>query len=238
MEANVSTRERVIEVIAEVLEMPAGEVRGDARFTDDLGASSLDIVNLIWRVEEVFALAETPEERLEGVRTVNDVVGLVKEAANEEMSEVVETVDILIASDHAGVALKHAIVERLQHAGKTVADLGPNDTISVDYPDFAQRLTTRLTQGDAPLGILICGTGIGMSMAANRVPGVRAALVSEPVSARLTRRHNNANVLCLGARVIGVEVAHACVDAFLGTAFDPGDDGRHRRRIQLFDDLA
>jgi ribose 5-phosphate isomerase B len=238
MEADVSTRERVVEVIAEVLEMPAGEVRGDARFIEDLGASSLDIVNLIWRIEEVFALAETPEERLEGIRTVGDVVSLVKDATDEELSEVVETVDLLIASDHAGTELKAAIVERLQADGKVVADLGPNDTTSVDYPDFAQRLTTRLTQGEAPLGILICGTGIGMSMAANRVPGVRAALVSEPVSAKLTRQHNDANVLCLGARVVGVEVAHACVDAFLTTAFDPGDDGRHRRRIQLFDDLA
>ncbi len=234
----MSTRERVVEVIAEVLEMPLGEVRQQARFIEDLGASSLDIVNLIWRIEEVFGLAETPEERLEGIRTVSDVVALVKEAANEEMSEVVEAADLLIASDHAGIDLKAALVERLRLDGKVVTDLGPTESSSVDYPNFARRLTTRLNQGDAPSGILICGTGIGMSIAANRVPGIRAALVSEPVSAELTRKHNNANVLCLGARVIGVEVAFACVDAFLSTAFDPGDDGRHLRRVDLIDDPA
>lgn len=234
----MSTRERVVEVIAEVLEMPIGDVRAESHFIEDLGASSLDIVNLIWRIEEVFALAETDEERLEGIRTVDDVVQLVKDANEEEISEVVETADLLIASDHAGVELKEAIAEVLRDSGKVVVDLGPSETNSVDYPDFAHLLTTRLTAGDAPLGILICGTGIGMSMAANRVPGVRAALVSEPVSARLTRLHNDANVLCLGARMIGPELAMACVEAFLETDFDPGDDGRHQRRIQLFDDEA
>lgn len=232
----MSTRERVVELIAEVLEMPLGDVRAESRFIEDLGASSLDIVNLIWRIEEVFALAETPEERLEGIRTVDDVVSLVKEANDEEMSEVVETADVLIASDHAGVELKATLMNELGGRGLTVVDLGPNDSSSVDYPNFAKLLTSRVLSGDAPRGILICGTGIGMAMAANRNHGIRAAMVSEPVSARLTRKHNDANVLCLGARMIGPEVALACVDAFLETEFEPGDDGRHRRRVQLFDD--
>ena len=233
----MSTKEQVIEIVAEAMELPTGEVRPTSRFADDLGANSLDIVNLIWRIEEVFNLAETPESVLEQIRTVGDVVDMVRGLRGEEPSEAFEVVDLLVASDHAGVAMKSEVVATLRQRGISCVDLGPADTRSVDYPSYAELLTGKLLRGEGRLGVLICGTGIGMSIAANKVDGVRAALVENPVSAALTRKHNDANVLCLGARIIGPEIALACIDAFLGTPFEPGDDGRHRRRVKMIADL-
>jgi ribose 5-phosphate isomerase B len=135
---------------------------------------------------------------------------------------------IVIASDHAGVDLKARIVELVREAGCDARDLGPADTASVDYPDFAHEVARAVTTGLAKAGILICGTGIGMSMAANRHPGVRAALCHDAFTAEMARRHNDANVLCVGARVVGVGVAEQMVKIFLGTDFE-GD--RHQRRI-------
>lgn len=233
----MSTKEQVFEIVAEALELPIGEVRPESRFADDLGANSLDIVNLIWRIEEVFNLGETPESVLEQIRTVGDVVDMVRGLRGEEASEAFEVVDLLIASDHAGVAMKAELVSHLRKRQISLVDLGPADSRSVDYPGFAELLTGKLLRGEGRLGVLICGTGNGMSIAANKVRGVRAALVENPVSARLTRTHNDANVLCLGSRIVGAEVAIACVDAFLDTPFDPGDDGRHRRRVKMIADL-
>lgn len=233
----MSTRDRVIQTIATVLEIPADEIVPESRFMDDLGATSLDIVNLIWRVEEVFALGETPESVLEGIESVSDLIDLVDAMRSGEPSEAVETADALIASDHAGVELKADIVAYLRERGLSVIDLGPTDSASVDYPSFAEVLSTRIADGDGKLGILVCGTGIGMSIAANKVRGVRAAMVSDPVSARLSRVHNNANVLCLGSRIIGRELAIDCVRAFVESDFDPGDDGRHQRRVNMITDI-
>lgn len=233
----MSTRERVIETIADVLETTANVVRPETRFIDDLGATSLDIVNLIWRIEEVFALGETPESELENIETVNDLIELVDAMRSDEPSEVLTTTDVLIASDHAGVDLKSTIVDALRADRFTVTDLGPADRTSVDYPSFAELVAQRVARGESQFGILICGTGIGMSIAANKVKGIRAALVSDTVSASATRRHNNANILCLGARIVGPDLAVACVRAFLDGAFDPGDDGRHQRRINMIHDI-
>ncbi len=135
---------------------------------------------------------------------------------------------IVLASDHAGVALKARLLRLLDERGLEHEDLGPADETSVDYPDFAHLVASRVASGDARTGILICGTGIGMSMAANRHPGVRAALCHDAYTAEMARRHNDANVLCLGARVLGEGVAMQVVEVFLGTAFE-GD--RHRRRV-------
>lgn len=232
----MSTRDRVIATIADTLEMPAGEIRPESRFMDDLGATSLDIVNLIWRIEEVFALGETPESALEGIETVQDIITLVDGLRTDEPSEVVDAADVLIASDHAGVELKAQLLDALRARGVAIVDLGPTEATSVDYPSFANVLAHRIAARGG-LGILICGTGIGMSIAANKVRGVRAALANDPVSATATRRHNDANVLCLGARIIGRDMALACVNAFLDTDFDPGDDGRHLRRVAMIGDL-
>ena len=135
---------------------------------------------------------------------------------------------IAIASDHAALALKSALVEYLMSAGHDVRDLGPHDENSVDYPDYGYKLAAAIADGTAERGVALCGSGIGISIAVNRNPAARAALVSEPLSARLAREHNDANVIAMGARLIGIEMAKACLDAFLTTEF--GGD-RHQRRV-------
>ncbi len=139
---------------------------------------------------------------------------------------------IVIASDHAGVELKAEVSEFIRSQGHELRDLGPQDTTSVDYPDFAHALARIIEAGEARMGVLICGTGIGMSLAANRHPGVRAALCHDAFTAEMARLHNDANVLCLGARVIGAGVALQMVGIFLATAFE-GD--RHQRRVDLIE---
>lgn len=135
---------------------------------------------------------------------------------------------IALGSDHGGYDLKQAICEYLKSQGHEVCDMGCNGTNSVDYPDYAFPVCEAVARGDFDRGILICGTGIGMSICANKVKGIRCALCGEPVSAKLTRRHNNSNVLAMGARIIGVEMAKAVTNAFLTTEFD---GGRHENRV-------
>lgn len=137
---------------------------------------------------------------------------------------------LYMGADHAGYALKEFLKNYLLQQGYEIVDVGVHSEEPADYPDVAHKLTAQLVQEAQPaLGILICGTGIGMSIAANKRPGIRAANASEPVSAALAREHNNANVLCLGARVVGPELARATVEAFLRTGFSPEE--RHRRRV-------
>ena len=135
---------------------------------------------------------------------------------------------IAIASDHAGVALKAEISRVLDELGVEVRDLGPSETASVDYPDYAHLLARAVSDGRVERGILICGTGIGMSMAANRHAGVRAALCHDAYTAEMARRHNDANILCMGARAVGGGVAEQMARIFVETPFD-GD--RHQRRV-------
>jgi ribose 5-phosphate isomerase B len=135
---------------------------------------------------------------------------------------------VAIASDHAGVELKALVKTELEGMGLSVLDLGTQGTNSVDYPDFADAVAAALQDGKAAQGVLICGTGIGISMAANRHRHIRAAVCHDASSARLTRAHNDANVLALGARLIGPEAARDCVRTFFGTAYE---GGRHQRRI-------
>lgn len=135
---------------------------------------------------------------------------------------------IAIACDHAGLKLKIELVGVLRAAGHKILDLGTDGPASVDYPDFADALAGALADGRASRGILICGTGIGISIAANRHRHVRAALCHDATSARLCREHNDANVLVLGERTIGVEVAKDCLAAFLATGFA---GGRHAGRV-------
>jgi ribose 5-phosphate isomerase B len=136
---------------------------------------------------------------------------------------------IYIASDHAGVELKAALIQHLAATGHAVTDEGAFSTDSVDYPDYAAKVASRLKAASTTRGILICGTGIGVSIAANRFSHIRAALCQSSEEACLSRAHNNANVLCLGARVITTDAAIACVDAFLTTEFE---GGRHTLRTQ------
>lgn len=135
---------------------------------------------------------------------------------------------IAIASDHAGVALKAELAGWLRDEGHDVLDLGPVDTASVDYPDYGARLARAITTGEATRGIAVCGSGIGIAIAINRFPACRCAHVSDGLAARLARTHNDANVLALGARLIGVETARDCVHQFLHTEFS---GGRHSARV-------
>ncbi|HYD12212.1 MAG TPA: ribose 5-phosphate isomerase B [Allosphingosinicella sp.] len=135
---------------------------------------------------------------------------------------------IAIASDHAAVALKADLVQWLNELGHEVNDLGPQGIESVDYPDYGYKLAEEIAAGRADFGVALCGSGIGISIAANRHPACRAALVSEPLSARLAREHNDANVIAMGARLIGSEMARACLETFLATPFT---GGRHAPRV-------
>ncbi len=141
---------------------------------------------------------------------------------------------IVIACDHGGIDMKALLKADLESAGYEILDLGTDSEDSVDYPDFAYALTSAINGGKASRGILICGTGIGISIAANRNPNIRAAVVHDALSARLCREHNDANVLCLGARLIGPEVARDCLDIFLKTAFG---GGRHIQRVEKLSNL-
>ena len=142
---------------------------------------------------------------------------------------------IAIASDHAAVDMKRQLREWLIDEGHEVADLGPDSHDSVDYPDYGYRLAGVVADNTAERGIALCGSGIGISIAVNRNPLVRCALVSEPLSAQLARQHNNANVLALGARIIGIEMAKACIDSFLTGEYE---GGRHQRRVDKLSRLS
>lgn len=135
---------------------------------------------------------------------------------------------IALGNDHAGVQLKSAIAEFLTSRNLPYTNFGTDDESSVDYPDFAQAVGEAIAKGQADRGILICGTGIGISISANKMPGIRAALCGDTFSARMSREHNDANVLCLGARVIGTGLALDVVAVWLDTPFS---GGRHQRRV-------
>lgn len=136
---------------------------------------------------------------------------------------------VAMASDHAGYDLKMHLKAILVDARRTVVDLGTNGTGSVDYPDFGYAMARAIRDGRAALGVLICGSGIGISIAANRFPEVRAALVHDTLGARMARLHNDANVICFGGRMIGQEVASDCLRLFLETEFE---GGRHASRVE------
>jgi ribose 5-phosphate isomerase B len=135
---------------------------------------------------------------------------------------------IVIGSDHGGLALKAVVKSYLQQRGLKVTDVGTDDDSSVDYPDFGQKVAESVIAGDAELGVLICGTGIGMSIAANKIPGIRAALVTDVFMARMAKEHNNANVLVLGGRVLDAQTACDLVGAWLDSTFE---GGRHQLRL-------
>lgn len=138
---------------------------------------------------------------------------------------------IAIGSDHGGFELKNSLLAKLSSLGHEVSDLGCDSDTSVDYPDFADQVCARVLDGKAQFGILVCGTGIGMSMVANRHRGIRAALCHNEYTARLSREHNDANLLCLGDRVLGKGLAASIVDVWLRSSFA---GGRHQRRIDKF----
>jgi ribose 5-phosphate isomerase B len=139
---------------------------------------------------------------------------------------------VVIASDHAGVALKAQVKKVLASYADKVIDLGTDSEESVDYPDYGNKVARAILQGTATYGVAICGSGIGISIALNRHKGIRAALCSDGGTAALARKHNNANVLCLGARLVSAETARDCVQNFFSTAFE---GGRHEKRVKKLD---
>ena len=141
------------------------------------------------------------------------------------------TETVAVAADHGGYELKTVLLPELQALGFAVLDLGTHGTDSVDYPNFANALAQALGDGRAQRGVLVCGTGIGMSIAINRHRHIRCALAHDVTTARLARQHNDANVIALGGRVLGAEVAKDCLKAFFTTSFE---GGRHARRVALF----
>ena len=141
---------------------------------------------------------------------------------------------IALAADHAGYVLKDELIVWLRENGHEVLDVGTNGPESVDYPQFGARLAEVIARGEADRGVAVCGSGIGISIAVNRNPACRCARVDDPLSAALAREHNDANVLAMGARLIGHDMAKACVQAFLGTEFA---GGRHQRRVDQLSQL-
>lgn len=137
---------------------------------------------------------------------------------------------VAIGADHGGFRAKQALIDHIKSQGFTVQDLGTDSEESCDYPDIAHDVSRAVAEGKFDVGILICGTGIGMSMAANKIPGIRAALCSDTFSARMARAHNDSNVLCLGARVLGQGLMFDIVDIYLQGRFETG--GRHTRRVE------
>lgn len=142
---------------------------------------------------------------------------------------------IAIANDHAGVDYKNEIVKMLTAQGHDVINFGTDEKVSCDYPDYAEKVALAVSSGNAERGILVCGTGIGMSIAANKFPGIRASLCADEFSAEMTRLHNDSNVLCLGARTLGIEVALRIVNKYITTNDFLG--GNHARRISKYREI-
>ncbi len=141
---------------------------------------------------------------------------------------------IAIGNDHAAVELKQQLVDHLKSQGHQILNYGTDILESCDYPLFAERVSLAVLNCEADLGIVICGTGIGVSIAANKIPGIRAVACSEPFSAKLSRQHNDSNVLALGARVVGVELAKMIVDEWLSASFE---GGRHVKRLDMISEI-
>ena len=137
---------------------------------------------------------------------------------------------IAIGNDHAAVEMKKEIKAYLESKGHEVINFGTDTTASCNYPEYGKAVGMAVASGEADCGVLICGTGVGISLAANKVKGIRAAVCSEPVTARLTKLHNNANIICFGERIVGMETAKAIVDAWLDTEFE---GGRHQTRVDM-----
>ena len=139
-----------------------------------------------------------------------------------------------LGTDHSAVEMKRQVAEYLKEKGYEVVNYGTDSEESCDYPVYGEKVGRAVASGEVDLGIIICGTGLGISLAANKVRGIRAVVCSEPYTARLSRQHNNANVLAFGARVIGIELAKMIIDEFLGTEFE---GGRHQRRVDMIMDI-
>jgi len=239
--------------------MLTGELVGLADYIFGMTHGHVDAINLLYpqAADKTFLLREFDETLDVFEKDISDPIGGSYEVYRECRDQIEQgiasmmkfidqapqgagslqnkTVSIAIGSDHAGFGLKEALKQHLQQRGLKVADFGTRSTLSTDYPDFAQLVGHAVAGHDSDFGLLVCATGIGMSIAANKIPGVRAALVFNEEMAAATRQHNNANVLCLGGRFIAPEQGKRIVDAFLDSRFE---GGRHERRVQKLEPAA
>ncbi len=231
---------QIIAVIADIMEMDPSEVSPESHFLEDLGASSLDIAELIWRLEDDprFSLGEIPDEAIEDLVRVRDLISLLEELVPPPpISRAGSRRPVVIAADHTGYALKSTLVGFLESQGVKVRDMGTDDRMEVDFPGYAEAVARLIAAGQAECGILIGATGIGMSIAANKVKGARAATVHNLLEARLSRQRYDVNILCLGASLIGDIAARHCVEEFLSARFEPGRDGRWTRQLSSIHEI-
>ena len=222
-------------IIAEILEIDPTHIRPEHHFVADLGATSLEILQILIELDARLRV-EVPDTVVEQARTVADILHYLSDVRHVE--EELESA-VGIASDHAGAALKNRLIDLFRMRGVQLVDYGPPLKMRVDYPLYASVLAKEIQNERLSRGILVCGTGIGMCIAANKFAGVRAAHVTNAYEARMCRQHNDANVLTLGSRTLGEAIALECIEIFLNTPFDPGEDERHARRIDQitsFDD--
>ena len=170
----------------------------------------------------------------EGNRTAEEEQNLTEQEAADGGLRKGQRMKIAIGNDHAAVKMKQEISEYLEEKGYEIINVGTDTPESVDYPVYGEKVARKVADGEADLGIAICGTGLGISLAANKVKGIRACVCSEPYTAQMSRRHNNCNVLCFGARVVGLDLAKMIVDTWLSSEFE---GGRHQRRVDMIMDI-
>jgi acyl carrier protein len=235
----MDTKARILALVADVLEIDTAEVREESHFFQDLGASSLDIAELIWRIEDdpSWGIGEIPDSDLVDMTKVGDVVRYI-DSRRTVLEPHAGSVDVAIASDHNGTTLKAELRRHMEAMGLTVRDLGVDSHLEpVDFPEYAEAVAHLVVDGRAGRGVLIGETGVGMAIAANKIDGVRAAAVSVPHTAMLARQHYDANILCLGAPLLGERIARLCVDGFLSTPFESGSDGHHLRQLKEIEEM-
>jgi RpiB/LacA/LacB family sugar-phosphate isomerase len=201
-------------------------------FDETLGAYEKDIADPIGGSLEVYL--ECRDQIEKGVAAVLKFIDQTEHMTDDAHSSS-RTPSLVLGADHAGYPLKEAVKGCLQAAGYAVTDVGAHGVDSVDYPDYAQLVASKVVSGEFDLGLLFCKTGVGMSIAANKVPGVRAALATSTATALLARQHNNANILCLGAETVTTDEAPKLVEAFLAASFE---GGRHERRVSKLEAAA
>jgi ribose 5-phosphate isomerase B len=238
MRQDIATQ--VITVIANVLDAKPSDIKPQDRFQQDLGANSLDLAELIWRLEDdpSLGLGQLPEEVFSRFVCVQDVIDYLERHAPAQAPAVSGARPrVVIASDHSGYALKAALLRHLEQRGEVVKDVGSDAWDEVDFPEYAESIARMVVAGEAEFGVLIGSTGIGMSIAANKVAGARAAVVADLLGARLSRQRYDVNILCLGAALLGEEAARHCVGEFLDTPFVAGADGRYRRQISRLHEI-
>lgn len=235
----MDTKARILALVADVLEIETSEVQEGSHFFQDLGASSLDLAELIWRIEDdpSWGIGEIPDDDLVDMTQVGDVIRYIDSRRTIPEPDR-GSVDVAIASDHNGTALKAELVRHLGALGLSVRDLGVESHLEpVDFPEYAEAVAHLVVEGRADRGVLIGETGVGMAIAANKIDGIRAAAVSVPHTAQLARQHYDANILCLGAPLLGERIARLCVDGFLSTPFQPGRDGHHLRQLKEIEEM-